>query len=540
MNAVVTVCIDKNYAIYNAMFAISRPTIEAYAKKIGAEFVHIDKQLISQTSPHFEKFQIYDLLVKYERIIYIDADAIIRDDCPNLFEIVPPNMIGMFNEGRFKDRLNVLLESAKVYGIKIETKQDIQKYLNKYYNTGVMVMSRQHRDLFQKPVIEDIYHHYEQSHINHTIIKNGIKVFELHHNFNRMNMMDGIIGMHRLNSYIIHYAGILNNVTQVMSEDIQRWCQGIKKVPQHVVLAVGARLGDIISAEPVIRYLVENTYKGSEITIISSQPRVFAHLHEHAQITSFENHQYKPDMPYIIHNCMLPQEDEIWKHCTPSAMHTVDWMSIVCLKHTLPDSSREIKLGVSLEGFAEIIEIMGDKIQSLDKLILVHPGRGWNSKTFPSAYWNTIIEGLLNLGHIIGVIGKDVDEEVGCVPMTLSDTVIDFRNLLNLDGLFTLIGKAPILIGNDSAPIHIAGAFDNHIILIPTCKHPDHVLPYRKSQKYYKAIALYKKLMCAEPSMNPNSLYGYNIMEIPPGHNINEYLPDPKDVISKAHEILST
>jgi hypothetical protein len=535
MNAVVTVCIGKNY---DAMFAISKPTIEAYAKKVGAEFIHIDKQLISQTSPHFEKFQIHELLTKYERIIYIDADTLVRDDCPNLFEIVPPNALGMFNEGRFKDRLNVILESAKTYGIKIETKEALQKYLNKYYNTGVMVISRCHRDLFQKPVIEDIYHHYEQSYINHMIIKREIKMFELHHNFNRMMMMDSLTGISRLNSYIVHYAGILNNVIQVMNDDITKWNQGVKKIPRHVVLAVGARLGDIVSAEPIIRYLVEHTYKGSEITIVSSQPRVFAHLQELAEVLPFEQHRYKPDTPYIIHNCMVPQEEEIWKYCTPSAMHTVDWMSIVCLKHTLPDTSRDIRLGVSLEGFSEVIEIMGDKIQTLEKLVLIHPGRGWNSKTFPSTYWETIIHQLIESGHSVGIIGKDVDEEVGYINMTIPDAVIDFRDLLSLDGLFAVISKAPVLISNDSAPIHIAGAFDSHIILIPTCKHPDHVLPYRKGQKYHKATALYKKLMCMEPSMNPNSLYGYNIKEIPPKHDINEYLPDPEIVVAKVNEVL--
>jgi hypothetical protein len=354
-----------------------------------------------------------------------------------------------------------------------------------------------------------------------------------------MALMDDIIGIHRLNSYIIHYAGILQNLTQIITNDLERWAKGQRKFQTHVVLAVGARLGDMVSAEPVFRYMLEHQYKGMATTIISVAPRIFAHLGDKANIIHFDGHQRNQDEPAIVHNAMLPQEHEIWKFIQANTMHTVDFMSIVCLRHTLPDIDKQIKIGVSLSGITEILDVLGSRAADWQELILVHPGRGWPSKTFPIDYWQKIINELQKSGLKVGIIGKDIDEQIGVLQFETSEEIIDLREILTLDGLIALISRAPLLITNDSSPLHIAGAFDNHIILIPTCKHPDYILPWRNGTKHYKATALFEKLMCEDPSMDPTSLYEYGIKDIPTGHDIIEYLPPVSTVIDKAMQIMA-
>jgi lipopolysaccharide biosynthesis glycosyltransferase len=73
---------------YSKLKDITHPSIQAYADKIGADFISITEKKISATSIHWEKFQIFDLLNTYHRILFIDTDIIIRDDAPNLFEYV--------------------------------------------------------------------------------------------------------------------------------------------------------------------------------------------------------------------------------------------------------------------------------------------------------------------------------------------------------------------------------------------------------------------------------------------------------------------
>jgi len=535
MNAIVTICIGITHQKYAQT---SYPTIEKYARKIGAKLITINQTKLSKASPHFEKFQLYDLLTKYDRIIYLDTDLIIHDDCPNLFDIVPEDEMGAFDESPFRDHQQHMEQASTTYHIDIN-----ENYDGSYYNTGVMVISRLHRDMFKLPSSQSIYNHFDQSYLNLYIQANNIKMFKLHHKFNRMPLLDEVTGEHRLNSNIIHYAGILNNADKIMINDLQRWSNGITNIPKKAILAVGARLGDVISAEPIIRHMIEKEYRDYEVTILTSEPRVFAHYQGRAHVVHFNDFQRHPDHSYLTKNIMLPQSYPIWHHMTANAMHIIDWMAINCLKHTLPDDEKQIQLATSTDGYTEVLNILNGI--NIEELIVIHPGKSWPSKTFPSEYWQEIIRQLIMAGFKVGVIGKEIEEiypkttvHLGTIPLELSDEVIDFRELLSLDGLFSLLSKAPVLISNDSAPIHIAGAFDNHIILIPTCKHPDFVMPWRNSNKYYKGVALVGEPMWESPCKNPQTLYGYDITTVPIGHNIIEYLPKPEKIIDIVMRIM--
>lgn len=60
-------------------------------------------------SPHYEKFQIYNLLKEYDRIIYVDIDVIINETCPDLFQIVPEKDFGIaVDSNRLKNYKNIL------------------------------------------------------------------------------------------------------------------------------------------------------------------------------------------------------------------------------------------------------------------------------------------------------------------------------------------------------------------------------------------------------------------------------------------------
>lgn len=533
MNAVVTICIPpvlkEGVSVYQVMAEMTHPTIKAYAERIGADFILINEVMLSTASPHFEKFQLFDLLAKYDRIIFMDTDLIVRDDCPNLFDIVPEHMVGMFDESPFRDNFKHLAEASQTYHIDIE-----KDYNGAYYNTGVMVVSRLHRDMFKLPATQSIFNHYDQSYLNLFIQANHVKVHKLPYQYNRMVLVDDLTGDHRLNSYIIHYAGILQHAEKIIENDLGRWKRGHRSIPKKAILAVGARLGDIVSAEPIIRHMILKEYPDYEITIVSTEPRVFGHLAEKAKLATFAQAYREEDEVYITKNCMLPQEAPIWQFMTANNMHTIDWMSINCLKHTLPDDEKEIRLAISLSGYAEVLNILG--ISPIEKLIVVHPGRGWPSKTFPAEYWLEICQKLKDTGCNVAIIGRDVEKEHGYVDFEAPEGVVDMRDLLSLDGLIALLSKAHILISNDSAPIHIAGAFDNHIILLPTCKHPDHVLPWRNGTKKYKTKALFKKPMWDEPCKNPLSLYGYNLSSVP--GNINDFIADPQIILDTVKEIL--
>ena len=80
--AVITIAIGEHY---QQLSTLTHPTIRRYADRIGADFIAITEQKISETTPHWEKFQLLDYLNTYDRILYVDTDVLIRKNCPNIF-----------------------------------------------------------------------------------------------------------------------------------------------------------------------------------------------------------------------------------------------------------------------------------------------------------------------------------------------------------------------------------------------------------------------------------------------------------------------
>lgn len=208
-------------AYYERMGDITHPLMRAYAHRIGADFEFISKQKISQTTPHWEKFQIKEYLTRYERVLYLDTDIIVRGDCPNLFEIVPEDALGAFDESTYytdaRGRMEVVAETYH---------EDISLWDGRYFNTGVLVVSAPHAEVFVKPE-KEVSNFHEQTYLNMLFSKKRIPMYPLDFRFNRMHPMNVHTGEPRLASYIVHYAGYTapepEMVYAYIKQDIERW-----------------------------------------------------------------------------------------------------------------------------------------------------------------------------------------------------------------------------------------------------------------------------------------------------------------------------
>lgn len=510
---------------YQRMAALTHPSLRRYADRIGADFLSVSSS--DASSPHWEKCRIFDLLNDYDRILYLDTDMIVRDDCPDIFKLVPKMQLGGFNEAPFTGgRYQSMYDACRAYGIKVDT------WNGKYYNTGVMVVSRPQKYLFRKPALEDC-NFYEQGYLNLEIAKNDIAMFDLPYKFNRMTCMDGYTGEDRFASYIIHYAGYpsLEFVLSLIPGDIQRWESDSPdyEYQRHLFIDVQGGLGDQICAEPAIRYMAENVYPGADIVIATHFPRIFEHL----DMPAFEHGKFVPgqDTPYRTLLSLPGPEKVMWSIVSNLLCNTVDYTAMALLRRTLPNKLKRIQLAVHPSDIENAKTATG--VDDLSDIVLVHAGRHWESKTFPVEWWQEVVDGLS--GRVpVCLIGWD-DENRGTVPIDVPDGVIDTRYLLDMGALFGLISQAWGLVSNDSAPIHVAGAFDGYIVLIPTCKHPDHVLPYRDGgHQDWRSAALYRALTIQDKRSGPTEVHGSS-GEFVEG-DILDYLPLPGDVVAHVLE----
>jgi hypothetical protein len=155
---------------------ISEPSMRAYADRIGSDF-----HAITDTTtiyPFAEKFRVAHFLDAYERIVFLDADIVVRPDAVNLFDFVPANAIGLH------DDLPYNTSGYAWYYSEVEHVQRSQRMrlrpLMNCWNTGVIVLSRPHKGILTPPKYPyQALHCSEQHHINILIAEFGFPVFNL-------------------------------------------------------------------------------------------------------------------------------------------------------------------------------------------------------------------------------------------------------------------------------------------------------------------------------------------------------------------------
>ena len=224
MNAIVTLAIG---SFANSLLDISGPLFSEYSRKIGADYIVIKDEKFANLGlnmPSIEKFQLYEILEQYNRIIYLDADIILSPHLNNLFDVVPYDMIGAVYDNRFN--IPQFSEDDEHENAHLQDMIDIQNILGNinwidgYINTGVLVCSDIHRDIFKNPYLQIglSRQYYEQTLLNYNIYKLQYPVFPLDRKYNGM-IINGFTcedvnyvspcypGQNKKDALIMHFAG---------------------------------------------------------------------------------------------------------------------------------------------------------------------------------------------------------------------------------------------------------------------------------------------------------------------------------------------
>lgn len=192
---------------------LTMPSQRHYARRVGADFLVIDKR--SHGHPHYDKWHLFDVLADYRRVVYFDADIIVRPDCPNLFVSVDEEQLGAANElvrhPWLKKSFDQFCRRLGVGPMPISF----------YVNAGMFVASARHRSLFRPPeaVFADLPWP-EQSHFNVRLMAEKVPLCFLPHCFNDSYRE----GDYLRQSYILHYAGMPHDKRfQAVRDDLDGW-----------------------------------------------------------------------------------------------------------------------------------------------------------------------------------------------------------------------------------------------------------------------------------------------------------------------------
>lgn len=241
-------------------------------------------------------------------------------------------------------------------------------------------------------------------------------------------------------------------------------------VERNLIFRTWGGIGDQICAEPTIRYAIKH-FKDCNISLASEQPNFFRHLFDDFK-RIFDLKEELPNYErYFLFDTITPPDDSNLVWCFMSHMLTncVDFPSLCALRLQLPVSEKDIRMSPREPDNAKKLYRGG---------VLIHPGKHWQSKTFPKSFWDRVIATLLVNRITPIIIGANADDNRGTVDVNI-ENCIDLRNKLSLEESVWLCMNAKVVLTNDSSPLHMAAPGRAWIGYIATCKHPDMISHWR-------------------------------------------------------------
>jgi hypothetical protein len=287
-------------------------------------------------------------------------------------------------------------------------------------------------------------------------------------------------------------------------------------VHNNVLLKITGGLGDIVCAEPAIRFGIDQ-FKGITWSIQTTSPEFFTHLN--AKIIPIN--EKIDETKYLVLEGVQTPDNLIWQFLSHMTTHCVDYWSMALFGWQLPPQYKTISLPTFEIQNADA-QYVSDNAKDF---VIIHAGKHFASKTFSVEYWDSTIKHFKEAGFKVCLVGKTVDKHCGFVDTT-EPVDIDLRDKLSLKDFTQLLVNSKYLYSNDSAAIHIAAAGDAFIGFIASLKHEAYITHYRNNLFGYKTKNFANGYIADYINMSFNNCRLIELGAIP-AVITNKLLPDP-------------
>jgi lipopolysaccharide biosynthesis glycosyltransferase len=182
----------KKFVYSNELYTFSNDRAKEYANKNNADYFCLQEswEKLKEFGIPYQKLYVYELFKNYDKIFYVDSDAVITKICPNIFEV------DIFSAVRDNKNIN-----------KQERKNEIHN-LNEnwnYFCSGII--------LFDKKFYENTKEYWQEELLNWKDVKNGqhdqsllnVLAFKYYGKYNVLTPDWG--AWYRKGKYITHYNG---------------------------------------------------------------------------------------------------------------------------------------------------------------------------------------------------------------------------------------------------------------------------------------------------------------------------------------------
>lgn len=231
-------------------------------------------------------------------------------------------------------------------------------------------------------------------------------------------------------------------------------------------------LGDIVCAEPAVRYALKH-FKDVSISLATLYPTLFQHLQFEKVFDEKNVHELKLEN-YLLYENTDTSNELAAEFLCHTLMHGIDYASLYMWRSLLPRDEREIRLVPNEDDTAWANHMVDPKTD-----VLIHPGKTWQSRTFPKKWWDEITSRLIKAGMRPVIIGGVIDQGRASTVEVETEGCLDLRHKCTLMQSVAMMHRLKVILTNDSAPLHMATTGDIWIGFLSTVKHPDHLYTYR-------------------------------------------------------------
>lgn len=204
---------------------VTESSVAAYADRMGWEVVVLRERKIKRTLRWWrrrkqnlllEKFQLYDVLNDFDRVVFVDADVMIHPEAPNILDEVPSGALGVLNEQFGVEEPKRIEE----WTLMQERLGCLDTFPSRYFNSGVMVLARHHRELFDYQKLKFAIGRWpEQNTLNYYTVRKMVPICWLDSRWNHIPLFPDFWNAElRRRSWFVHYAS--EPAKQMMRSDL--------------------------------------------------------------------------------------------------------------------------------------------------------------------------------------------------------------------------------------------------------------------------------------------------------------------------------
>lgn len=357
-------------------------------------------------------------------------------------------------------------------------------------------------------------------------------------------MQLGLKGREAQTSFPFLFMGLINNPTgKPLDPDAQILLPSMllpsfrlnlsiqRRTEKNLLFRTAGGLGDIVCAEPSFRYAVSH-FEDSAISLVTDFPDLFRHI---PFVHVYDGKKEKPlDAGYFVFHTLEDHDHLQSEFVAHPLCHCVDYVSMTMFRSQLPCADRCIKLVPDAKEKTKALSLIDPTTD-----VVVHPGRSWQSKTFPKDWWDTVLTYLMACGMRPVLIGNNsLYPERGTVPVNALGC-LDLRDKLTLMETTAVLQTARVLLSNDSMPVHLASSGNAWIGFVSTVRHPDHIYHWRNGGEWaWRMQNLSRGGDWVNRNVAPNNLEGIAFDKVDP-EKLLCWLPAPEEFASWAIQKLS-